>query len=86
MSEYHYPLHLDWFLFYMMVLVGIFYGAEMYGVGSTPAWSFTENNCAVSERVHWYGWLFMTFITWLWIHFAIRIIPMLLGHSPMEWI
>lgn len=86
MSEHHYVLHLGWFLAYAFILVGIFYGAEMYGVGAVKAWSFTENACAVAERVNWFGFLFMTFLTWLWIHFAIRIIPMLLGKSPMEWI
>ena len=86
MKVYFFELHLAWFLFYMFLLVILFYGTEMYGVGATKPWSFTENTCAVAERVNWYGVIFMIFLTWLWIHFAIRIIPLLFNRSPMNWI
>lgn len=49
---------------------------EMYGVGTAEAGdTLTEVTAWIAWKVPWAGALVMGFLTWLWLHFARRILP-----------
>lgn len=56
---------------------------EMHGVG-TPGGedTLTEVTTWISWKVPWVGAVVMGFLTWLWVHFARRILPVLWKGSP----
>lgn len=49
---------------------------EMHGVGTeAPGDTLTEVTTWLSWKLPWVGAIAMGFLTWLWVHFARRILP-----------
>ena len=62
-------------LSYLAILIVLLI-REMYAVGTeAPGDTLTEVTTWVSWKLPWVGAIAMGFLTWLWIHFAKRILP-----------
>ena len=69
-----YEFHAGWFSTYMIFLILILM-AEFYALGARSDWTFTRNLMAVVEQAPWVGIIVMGFLTWLHLHFAFLIFP-----------
>jgi len=62
-------------LSYLVILVVLLI-REMFAVGTEAGGdTLTEVTTWISWKVPWFGAIAMGFLTWLWIHFARRILP-----------
>jgi hypothetical protein len=80
-----YQLHVGWTGTYMIIII-LLLMAEMYAVGAGKHWSLTENTVAVVQRAPWLGVPILLFLAWLLFHFAIRLVPVMLGREPITWL
>jgi len=80
-----YKLHVGWFSTYMLILI-LLLVVEMYAVGAGKHWSLTENTVAVVQRAPWVGVPILLFLLWLLVHFGFRLVPVMLGKPPMNWL
>lgn len=83
--NYQFKLHVGWLSFYaILFMIGVI--GEMYAVGAGKGWSLTENVMALVERAPWMSVPLVLFLFWLFVHFALRLIPIALGLDPIRWI
>ena len=62
-------------LSYLAILI-VLLMREMFAVGTEASGdTLTEVTTWVSWKIPWVGAIAMGFLTWLWIHFARRILP-----------
>lgn len=78
-------LHVGWTSTYILILL-LLLSAEMYAVGAGRGWALTTNTMAVVERAHWVGVPILLFLLWLFVHFALRLIPIMVGKPPLTWL
>jgi hypothetical protein len=83
--SYPHDLHIGWTATYLLILI-LLLMAEMYAVGAGRGWALTTNTMALVERANWLGVPVLAFMLWLLVHFALRLVPIMLGREPITWL
>jgi hypothetical protein len=78
-------LHIGWAFTYLFILLLLF-GAEMYAVGQGNRRALTNATTDLVKEAPWVAWPICAFLLWLFIHFAIRLVPIAFGKEPMTWL
>ena len=78
-------LHIGWAFTYLFILLLLF-GAEMYAIGRNSEYALTNVTTALVKEAPWVAWPITIFLLWLFVHFAIRLVPVAFGREPMTWL
>lgn len=78
-------LHIGWAFTYLFILLPLLM-SEMYALGRGNRRALTNVTTDLVKEAPWVGWVITAFLFWLFIHFAIRLIPIALGKEPMTWL
>jgi hypothetical protein len=70
---------------YLFILISLL-GAEMYAVGRGNRMALTNVTTDLVRGAPWVAWPICLFLIWLFVHFAIRLLPLAFGREPMTWL